>query len=134
MGLFRKSTEEAMDQAEKIAKGKGLTGRLAKGFMGAENMERLQGGLDSARSSQMAQQMAASGAPTVRAQVTALSDTGQLINYDPVVMLSATLPDGTAVQLQATVSKIQIPRVGDHVLLMDNPGQPGTYLYAGLSV
>ena len=83
---------------------------------------------------QVSAALAASGIPGVTATVTALNDTGQLINFDPVVNLSVTLEDGTAVEMQTLVSKLQIPRVGDSVNLIPNPAQPGTYVYGGLAL
>lgn len=139
MGLFsRKSreerAEEGMRKAEDIVAGRGLTGRLAKGFIGSENAAQMGEGLQAARDAQAAAAVLASGEPPVRATVTGLADTGKLINFDPVVVLTATLEDGQAVSLQTLVSKLQIPRVGDAVNLVENPGQPGTYVYGGLAV
>lgn len=140
MGLFgnKKSqeerTEDAMQQAEKLVGGKGLTGKLAKGFMGAETMAKFGEGLDAARDAQAAAAIAASGIPGVAGKVTALSDTGQLINFDPVVNLSVTLDSGQVVEMQTLVSKLQIPRIGDSVTLIPNPAQPGTYVYGGLAL
>lgn len=140
MGLFgnKKSqeerTEDAMRQAEKLVGGKGLSGKLAKGFMGADNMAKFGQGLDAARDAQAAAAVAASGTPGVPGKVTALSDTGQLINFDPVVNLSVTLDSGQVVEMQTLVSKLQIPRVGDSVNLIPHPTQPGTYVYGGLAI
>lgn len=140
MGLFgkKKSNEErtadAMRTAENMVAGKGLTGRLGKSFMGAENAALLGQGLDSARNAQEAAALAAAGIPGVPATVTNISDTGQLINFDPVVVLTATLADGQVVTLQTLVSKIQVPRTGDTVSLIQNPAQPGTYVYGGLTL
>lgn len=140
MGLFGNSkksdeerTEDALKKAEGLVGGKGLSGKLAKGFMGADNMAKFGQGLDAARDAQAAAAIAASGIPPVAAKVTALSDTGQLINHDPVVSLAATLEDGQVVELQTLVSKLQIPRIGDSVNLIPNPAQPGKYVYAGLA-
>jgi len=135
VGFFgkRPSKEEAMRQAEDIAEGRGLVGKLARAFMGTENAQRLQGGLDAARASQAAASAVAAGVPTTRATVLSVVDTGQMVNHDPVVILTATLPDGSSVQMQILVSKLQIPRKGDTILLMDNPAQPGTFAYAGLA-
>lgn len=141
MGLFGKDkrsdaerTEDAMQQAEKIVGGKGLTGKLAKGFMGADTMAKFGEGLETARNAQADAAIAASGIPGVPAKVTALSDTGQLINYDPVVNLTATLESGQVIEMQTLVSKLQIPRVGDSINLIPNPSQPGTYVYGGLAL
>lgn len=138
MGLFGRkknedATERAMRQAENIAAGKGLSGKLMKGFMGAENAAQLGSAMDTARQAQAAMALQAQGLPTIPATVVDLSDTGKLINFDPVVDMTATLESGEQVQLQTLVSKLQIPRVGDRVLLMQNPQLPGQYTYSGLA-
>lgn len=138
MGMFgkKKSNEErtadALRTAENMVAGKGLTGRIGKSFMGAENAARLGQGLESYRGAEEAAALAASGIPGVSATVSNLSDTGQMINHDPVVLLTATLADGQVVTLQTLVSKLQVPRVGDTVSLIPHPAQPGTYVYGGL--
>jgi hypothetical protein len=137
MGLFgRKSSDErvadAMQKAERITAGRGLTGRLAKGMMGAENMERMQGAFRAAQSGSLAADMVAAGGTTLQAQVATVADTGQMVNFDPVVVIAATLPDGALVQVQTLVSKLQIPRSGDTVSLVSDPAQPGVYGYLGL--
>jgi hypothetical protein len=145
MGLFgnnKKSqeerTEDAMKHAEDLVGGKGLTGKLTKGFMGKEFTDRMGEGLQAARDAQAAVAVnaaaAASGVPGIKATVTALTDTGKLINYDPVVVLGATLEDGQALEMETLVSKLQIPRVGDSITLIPNPAQPGTYVYGGLAL
>jgi hypothetical protein len=35
------------------------------------------------------------------------------------------------ITLHTIVSKLRIPRAGDHVLLVADPARPGSYLYAG---
>ena len=73
--------------------------------------------------------------PGIKATVTALADTGTLINNDPVVNLSVTLEGSQTLQLDQTlVSKLQIPRVGDSITLIPNPAQPGSYVYGGLAL
>lgn len=140
MGMFGKKksrderTDDAMRMAQKMADGKGLTGRLSKSFMGAENAALLGQSLETARSAQDAAALVASGVPGVPARVTNLSDTGQLINHDPVVLLTATLEDGQVVTIETLVSKIQVPRIGDTVTLIQNPATPGTYVYGGLQL
>lgn len=138
MGLFGRkkaadSTEKAMSQAENIAAGKGLTGKLVKGLMGSEHASRLGTAMDSARQAQTAAALQAQGLPTIPATVVALADTGQLINFDPVVNLTVSLESGEQAQLQTLVSKLQVPRTGDQVLLMQNPQLPGQYVYGGLA-
>lgn len=136
MGLFRKTQnqDEAMRTAEDIAAGRGVTGKLARAFMGSENAERMQGGLAAARSSMEAANAAAAGYATMTATVSNVIDTGQLINHDPIVVITAVLENGTTVQVQSLVSKLQVPRPGDAIALVENPAQPGTLAYAGPAV
>nr|WP_087885236.1 hypothetical protein [Streptomyces alboflavus] len=71
-------------------------------------------------------------APTVPAVVVSISDTGKLVNFDPVVDLVLQPSGGTdRIALQTLVSKLRIPRTGDQVLLIADPAHPGGYLYAG---
>ena len=146
MGLFGNSkksqeerTEDAMQKAEGLVRGKGIMGKVTKGFMGSDFTDQMSQGLQAGRDAQAAvaanAAAAASGVPGIKATVTSLADTGTLINNDPVVNLSVTLEGGQAVQLDQTlVSKLQIPRVGDSVTLIPNPAQPGTYVYGGLAI
>ncbi|KXO88297.1 hypothetical protein AXK56_13165 [Tsukamurella pulmonis] len=137
MGLFgsKKSgdpTERAMRQAEDIAAGKGLGGRLMKGFMGADNAARLGAAMDATRQAQAgAAAGGAGGAELVRAAVIGVADTGQLVNFDPVVQITVDLPGGQRAAIRTLVSKVQIPRQGDVVLVAPDPQRPGEYLYAG---
>lgn len=137
MGLFkRKSMEqrqaEAMETAEKIGQGKGFVGKLTKMTMGSEFTDRVAGAMDMARSGEQAAALAQSGAPTQQATVTQVADTGQSVNDNPVVVLVLDL-NGQPVQLQTMVSRLQIPRPGDSVLLVTNPAT-GEQLYGGLAL
>jgi hypothetical protein len=146
MGLFGNSkksreerTEDAMKKSEDLMSGKGIMGKVTKGFMGSDFTDQMSQGLQAGRDAQAAvaasAAAAASGVPGVKATVTSLADTGTMINNDPVVNLSVTLEGGQAIQLdQIMVSKLQIPRVGDSVTLIPNPAQPGTYVYGGLAI
>jgi hypothetical protein len=145
MGLFGNSkksdeerTEDAMKRAEDLVGGKGLMGKVTKGFMGSDFTDKMSQGLQAGRDAQATvaanAAAAASGVPGVKATVTALADTGKMINNDPVVNLSVTLEGGQTLQLETLVSKLQIPRVGDSVTMIANPAQPGTYVYGGLAL
>ncbi|MEU3464497.1 hypothetical protein ABZ721_31670 [Streptomyces sp. NPDC006733] len=139
MGVFgrrRRSREEkAAEIADQMASGKGFYGRTTRAFMGSENFAQVQQSLGAHKSVAYVQQLLAAGVPTVPAVVVAISDTGQLVNFDPVVNLVVhpSGPAGGEITVQTLVSKLQIPRVGDQVLLLADPAQPGGYLYAGLS-
>jgi hypothetical protein len=136
MGLFsRKSMQERQEQAyemaDRIAQGKGFTGRLTKMVMGAEFTESVNEAMSMTRSGATAQVLAQNGAPTRTAVVSAIGDTGQTVNEHPIVQL--VLDDGgQQLPLRTLVSRLEIPRRGDRVLLVTNP-ETGETLYGGLS-
>ncbi|WP_030558876.1 hypothetical protein [Streptomyces aureocirculatus] len=135
MGIFgrRKSREErAAEIAGKVASGKGFYGRTTRAFLGGQDFARVQQSIGAYRSGSDVRQLLAAGAPTVPAVVVSVGDTGQLVNFDPVVDLVLQVPGATEhVALRTIVSKLRIPRSGDQVLLITDPGRPGAYLYAG---
>lgn len=136
MGIFRKSRqsreERAAEIAGKVASGKGFYGRTTRAFLGNEDFARVQQSIGAYNSGLDVQQLLAAGAPTVPAVVVSISDTGKLVNFDPVVDL-VLQPSGATdrITLQTIVSKLRIPRTGDQVLLLPDPTRPGAYLYAG---
>lgn len=136
MGIFGKGKsreEKAAKIAEQVAGGKGFYGRMTRATLGGEDYARLQQTLGAYNSGATVRQLLAMGVPTVSAVVVSISDTGKMVNYDPVVDLVLQLTGVTAdpVTLQTLVSKLRIPRAGDQVLLIANPANPGGYLYAG---
>ncbi|WP_329312491.1 hypothetical protein [Streptomyces sp. NBC_01262] len=136
MGIFgrrRKSREErAAEIAGKVAGGKGFYGRTTRAFLGGEDFAKVQQSIGAYNSGLNVQQLLAMGAPTVPALVVSISDTGRLVNFDPVVDLVLQLSGTTdSITLQTIVSKLRIPRTGDQVLLLPDPARPGGYLYAG---
>ncbi|MER8068781.1 hypothetical protein ABTZ59_10885 [Streptomyces sp. NPDC094034] len=136
MGIFgkRKSREErAAEIANKVAGGKGFYGRTTRAFVGREGFAQLQGAIGAYNSAANVQQLIAMGAPTTVAVVVSISDTGKLVNFDPIVDL-VVQPAGAAdhVTLQTIVSKLAIPRAGDQVLLVADPARPGGHLFAGM--
>ncbi|MFH8371178.1 hypothetical protein [Streptomyces sp. NPDC018031] len=135
MGIFgrRKSREErAAEIAGKVASGKGFHGRAARAFLGEADFAGVQQSIGAYNSAVDVRRLLAAGAPTTQAVVVSISDTGRLVNFDPVVDL-VLQPSGAAgrVTLRTIVSKLRIPRAGDQVLLVADPGRPGHYLYAG---
>ncbi|WP_051172707.1 hypothetical protein [Microbacterium indicum] len=137
MGLFgRKKTDEerlesAMSTAEKIGSGKGLVGGLTKMTMGSRFTDQVGDAMASMRSAQAGMAAAQNGV-TEPATVTGLTDTGQTINDNPVLVLRLDRA-GEPIELRTMVARIQIPRVGDTVLLAVNPAD-GQLVYAGLAV
>lgn len=137
MGLFgkrRNPAERGMEIANKVASGKGFYGRATKAFVGGENFARIQQSVNTMNEAIDVQQLITAGAPTTQAVVTAIADTGGLINYNPVVDLALQLRDtGAPLQLRTIVSKLAIPRTGDTVVLVADPRDPGAFLYAGMA-
>ncbi|MFB7251633.1 hypothetical protein [Microbacterium sp. NPDC056234] len=136
MGLFnRKSQEqrqaEAMQMADDIAQGRGLMGKMTQAFMGREFTEAMQGATNSLHRAEYVARLRATGAPTEAATVLALQDTGQTINDDPSIVLTLDL-NGQQMAIAALVSRLEIPRVGEQVLVLREP-QTGDLLYAGLA-
>ncbi|NNN31721.1 hypothetical protein HLK59_15355 [Streptomyces sp. S3(2020)] len=136
MGIFGKGKsreEKAAKIAEQMAGGKGFYGRMTRATLGSEDYAKLQQTLGAYNSGATVRQLLATGVPTIPAVVVSISDTGKMVNYDPVVDLVLQLTGVTAdpVMLQTIVSKLRIPRAGDQVLLIADPGNPGGYLYAG---
>lgn len=136
MGIFGKRgknrEERAAEIAGKVASGKGFYGRTTRAFLGAEDFAKVQQSIGAYQSGNDVQQLLAAGVPTTPAVVVSISDTGRLVNYDPVVDL-VLQPAGSTdpISLQTLVSKLRIPRPGDQVLLIADPARPGGYLYAG---
>lgn len=135
MGWFGKKNkqEDAIAKADKMMN-KGLTGMMMKGFVSKEHREAINQSLDSAKQAQLA---ASGSLPlTATATVITITDTGKLINFDPIVVLvlDVTEPNGNQYQrtLETLVSKMQIPRVGDRVGLGKNPANPTELIYMGL--
>ncbi|GHC73111.1 hypothetical protein [Streptomyces flavofungini] len=136
MGLFgkrRTREERAAEIAGKVAGGKGFYGRTTRAFLGGEDFAKVQQSIGAHNSAVHARQLLAMGAPTLPAVVVSITDTGKLVNFDPIVDL-VLQPSGTdteRIALQTIVSKLRIPRTGDQVLLIADPARPGGYLYAG---
>src|SRR5688572_6726634 len=89
MGLFSRkpdTPEEALKKADKTLN-KGFTGFMTKTFMGQENMDKMNAGLDQAKKYQSQSGLSNTGLPAT-AKVVAIQDTGMLVNYNPVVKLT----------------------------------------------
>ncbi|MER6133043.1 hypothetical protein [Streptomyces sp. NPDC001815] len=136
MGIFGKGKsrdEKAAKIAEQVAGGKGFYGRMTRATLGGEDYARLQQSIGAYNSVATVQQLLAMGVPTIPTAVVTISDTGKLVNHDPVVdlVLQPTGVTAAPITLQTLVSKLRIPRAGDQVLLIADPANPGGYLYAG---
>lgn len=131
-GLGKKKEEEqdpkkAIENAEKTLN-TGLTGMLTKGFMGKDFVNKMNAGLEMGKNAvntyDMSNYLAANGMPG-SAEVLAITDTGKLINFNPVVVLKIKVTPSYGAAFEAegetVVSKIAIPRVGDKVNIKYNP-------------
>ncbi|PYE49615.1 hypothetical protein HUB98_10210 [Paenibacillus barcinonensis] len=135
LGWFTRKNkqEDALARAERTINS-GLTGLMMKGFVPKEHRDAINQGLDSAKQAQLA----ASGSLPLMATGTVLSvsDTGKLINFDPIVVLVLEVTEKNGLTYQRTmetlVSKLQIPRSGDRVGLGQHPANPSELIYMGL--
>ncbi|WP_128103199.1 hypothetical protein [Paenibacillus sp. DCT19] len=136
MGWFSKKNkqEDAIAKADNMMN-KGLTGMMMKGLVPKAHREAINQSLDTAKQAQWA---ATGSLPlTATATVLKITDTGKLINFDPIVILVLDVTETNGKQYQRTletlVSKMQIPRVGDQVGLGQNPANPTELIYMGLT-
>ena len=112
MGWFSKKNkqEDAIAKADRVMN-KGVTGLMMKGFVPKQHREAINQSLDSAKQAQLA---ATGSLPlTATATVLTITDTGKLINFDPIVVLVLDVTETSGRQYQRTletlVSKMQIP-------------------------
>ncbi|TKH41749.1 hypothetical protein C1I60_20770 [Paenibacillus terrae] len=129
----KKKQKDALEQADQLMN-TGLSGLFMKGFVPKEHREQINQSLNSARQSQMAANGGLAMAAT--AVVISVTDTGKLVNFDPIIVLvlDVTEANGNRYQktLETLVSKLQIPRTGDTVGLGSNPANPSELIYMGL--
>ncbi|WP_243233337.1 hypothetical protein [Microbacterium sp. CIAB417] len=136
MGLFSRRTQqerqqEAMQMADDIAQGRGLMGKMTQAFMGRDFTEAMQSATTSMHQAEYVAQLRATGVPTREATVLGMQDTGQTINDNPNIVLTLDV-EGQQVAVATLVSRLEIPRVGEKVLVLREP-QNGHLLYAGLA-
>jgi hypothetical protein len=126
-----KDPKKALDDADNVLN-KGLMGALTKGFMGKDFVDQANAGIAAGRGAmagmEQAQALMESGA-TATAEVLGIQDTGMMVNYNPVVVLTlkVTPADGGAefhTAGQSMVSKIAVPRIGDKINIKYDPANP----------
>lgn len=125
--------KEALEKASNKLN-KGLTGGLAKAFMGKDFMDKTNEALGMANQvlegQEMAEELAKSGAGAT-AEVLSIQDTGQTVNMNPVVLLTlqVTPENGEAFQTtgQLMVSRLAVPRSGDKIHIKYNPKNPSQF-------
>lgn len=118
---------KGIEQADK-ALNKGLSGFMAKTFMGKDFVDQANKGLDTAKQytdydGKKAQLMQTGMAGT--AEVVTIADTGALVNFNPVVRMKLKVQPQFGMsfetEIETAVSKIAVPRVGDKVNVKYNP-------------
>lgn len=125
-----KDPQKVMDYADQKLN-KGLTGFMNRAFMGKDfvndvnaSMQRGREAMEKAQQYQNQGQFA--GLPA-KAEVISIQDTGQMVNYNPIVILQLKVtPEGQfeapfETTAQAMVSKIAVPRVGDVINIKYSP-------------
>lgn len=119
--------QKALDHADKVLN-KGVTGFVTKAFMGKEfanNMnDMLAKGQNAIDMQKSAQDIAQTGMPAT-AEVITVTDTGQMVNYDPVIVMQLRVTPETEAPFetyaQIIAPKIAIPRAGDRINIRYNP-------------
>ena len=130
LGFGKKKDEDPKDALNKADKAlnKGVSGFMAKTFMGKDFVNKANEGLDMAKQytdydGRKAQLMATGLGGT--AEVLSIADTGALINYNPVVKLRLKVTPQYGpefeTEIETAVSKIAVPRAGDKLNVKYNP-------------
>ena len=131
---FGKQQEEdpkkALENADKVLNS-GLTGALAKGFMGKGFVDKMNTVIDKGQTAidgvNQGQWVAQNGIEA-SADVMGVQDTGATINNNPVVMLQLKVTTSVGTQFdtngQVMVSRIAVPRTGDKIKIKYNPADP----------
>jgi len=122
-----KDPDKALGDASKKIN-KGFTGFATKAFMGKGFVDQMNQGIAMGQGAVDMQKMNANlaqvGIPA-KAVVVSIQDTGQLVNFDPVVVLQLEVTPEIGVAFQTTaqtiVSKVAIPRVGDTINIKYSP-------------
>ena len=131
---FGKQQEEdpkkALENADKVLNS-GLTGALAKGFMGKGFVDKMNTVIDKGQTAidgvNQGQWVAQNGIEA-SADVLGVQDTGATINNNPVVMLQLKVTTSVGTQFdtngQVMVSRIAVPRAGDKIKIKYHPADP----------
>ena len=122
--------KKALEKADKVLN-TGLTGALAKGFMGKGFVDKMISTLDMGQSAlEMAAQAQWTGENGIEAaaEVMGVQDTGATINGNPVVVMQLKVTPTMGLQFdtaaQVMVSRIAVPRAGDKIKIKYNPANP----------
>ena len=122
--------KKALEKADKVLN-TGLTGALAKGFMGKGFVDKMNATIDKGQSAldgiNQGQWVAQNGLEAV-AEVLGVQDTGTTVNNNPVVMMQLKVTTSVGTQFDTNgkvmVSRIAVPRAGDKIKIKYNPADP----------
>ena len=128
-----KDPKKALEDADKTLN-KGLMGGLVKGVMGKDFVDQMNAGLNMGKQAvagaELAQWLAENGLDA-EAEVVSVTDTGQTVNMNPVVVLQlkVTAADGKQFDTagQCMVSRIAVPRSGDKIKIKYHPDNPAQF-------
>lgn len=126
-GKNSKDPKTALNEAEKKLN-KGFTGFATKAFLGKDYVNQMNQGIamghEAVDMQSTSMNLSQNGIPAA-AKVISIQDTGQLINFDPIVVMQLEITPQIGVPFQTTaktiVSKIAIPRVGDTINIRYSP-------------
>jgi len=129
-GKQEQDPKKALENADNVLN-KGLSGALAKGFMGQDFVDKMNHGLSMGQNAvagmEQSQMLAQTGLDAT-AEVVAIQDTGTRINNNPVVMLTLNVHPAVGPNFgttaQCVVQMIAIPRVGETIKVKYNPANP----------
>jgi len=130
LGFGKKNTDdskEALNNADK-ALNKGVSGFMAKTFMGKDFVDKANASINMAKQytdyDGKNAALMQTGMPGT-AEVLSITDTGALVNFNPVVIMQLKVQPQYGpefeTQVKTAVSKIAIPRVGDKINVKYNP-------------
>lgn len=122
--------KKALEHADKTLN-KGVSGFMTKTFMGKDFTDKMNAGLNTAKKAMDVNNLSQTGMPG-SATVTSIADTGQMINYDPIVTLGLDVQPAYGVEFKASgnvmVSKIAVPRVGDKINIKYSAVNPNEFV------
>jgi hypothetical protein len=120
----RNDPKKGLEQADK-AINSGVSGFLTKTFMGKDFVNQTNASLNTAKNAMGGNtNLSMTGVPAT-AEVLSIEDTGQLVNYDPIVRMKLAVQPAYGTPFENTtevlVSKVAVPRVGDKINIKYNP-------------
>ncbi len=130
-----KDPQKALDNAEKTLN-TGLTGGLTRAFMGKDFVNDMNTAMNQGQAAMdgiKQQQWLVQSGLDATADVVSITDTGALVNMNPVVVLNLKVQPAIGGPVfdtagQTMVSKIAIPRVGDKIKIKYNPADPTQFV------